>query len=46
MKGDLERAYQIYGEHPKYVHEQMVRKTVGRAKADKSLKIVQKNQKL
>jgi hypothetical protein len=46
MKGDLERAYQIYGEHPEYVRGQMVRKTVGRAKVDESLKIVQKNQKL
>jgi hypothetical protein len=46
MKGDLERAHQIYGEHPEYVRGQMVRKTVGRAKADESLKIVQKNQKL
>jgi hypothetical protein len=46
MKGDLERAYRIYGEHPEYVRGQMVRKTVGRAKADESLKIVQKKQKL
>jgi hypothetical protein len=46
LKGDLERAYQIYGEHPEYVRGQMVRKTVGRGKVDESLKIVQKSQKL
>jgi hypothetical protein len=46
MKGDLERAYRIYGEHPEYVRGQMVRKTIGRAKVDESLKTVTKSQKL
>jgi hypothetical protein len=32
MRGDLERAYKIYGEHPEYIQEQLVKKRVGRVR--------------
>jgi hypothetical protein len=46
LKGDLERAYEIYGMHPEYVRGQMTKRKVGRQKVDISLKCVTKSQSL
>jgi len=46
LKNDLERAYDIYGDHPEYVRGQMTKKKVGRQKIDVSRKCVQKSQSL
>ena len=46
LKGDSERAYEIYGMHPEYVRGQMTKRKVGRQKVDTSLKCVTKSQSL
>jgi hypothetical protein len=46
LKGDSERAYEIYGMHPEYVRGQMTKRKVGRQKVDTSLMCVTKSQSL
>ena len=43
---DIERAYKIYGMHPKYLCGQMVKKTIGRIPVDHTLCYTDKNIKL
>ncbi len=43
---DVERAYKIKGEHPEYVHGQLVRKTVSRTPVDHTLRHDDKNLKV
>jgi hypothetical protein len=38
MRADVERAYNIYGPHPEYVRGKLMKKTVGRVKADLTLR--------
>ncbi len=42
MRADVERAYKIYGVHPEYVRGKLTKKTVGRVKADPTLRSVSK----
>jgi hypothetical protein len=42
LRGDVERAYKIYGTHPEYVRGKMTRKMVGRVPIDPTLRSIEK----
>ncbi len=42
MRGDVERAYKIYGMHPEYVRGKITRKMVGRLPVDLTLRSIEK----
>jgi hypothetical protein len=46
MGGDIERANKIGSQHPEYVKEKLVKKTMGRVPVDMTLWSMKKEQKL
>jgi len=37
MGGDIERTYKIYGQHPEYLKDKLVKKTMGQVPVDMML---------
>jgi hypothetical protein len=46
MRGDIDRAYKIYGIHPEYIRGKQAKKTIGRMQVDPTLQMVSKALKL